>query len=325
MPTRKTEQRLPTNATAAVFGQAEGDATAVLISYHSSPVVKNRTQTYVVFVLDATMQTNAESYRWQIGSETVTTPQGVLEYAHTTEGDAQISVEIRDGASTVLKTLSLTQSVIPLNAELEAMVNTADEVTPTAADPETSRELVNDVRVYIDELAPRSLDGESSLNKLLFAVAYAEAMLVPPTDRAAQTERLAAALEEGTGASFAEQAKNGIGLCQVRPAILAMYRSATPGGSDWLITRREFPHDTEARGTIQTELDTALAELDETRRIDLFNLLRFPKSNLNMTMQLLEAFRNQYYPGQSLPSILADEAKAKTLISQYKEGPFALA
>lgn len=324
MPTRKTEQRLPANSTAADFGQSEGDAAAVLISYHSSPVVKERAQTYVVFVLDAAMQTNAESYRWQIGSDTVDTSQGILEYAHTVEGNAQINVEIRDGASTVLKTLSLTQSVISPNAELEAMINTTDEVTPTAADPETSRELVNDVRVYIDELAPRALDSESSLNKLLFAIAYAEAMLVPPADRAAQAERLASALEEGTGAGFAEQAKNGIGLCQVRPAILAMYRSATPGGSDWLISRREFPGDAEARGTVQTELDTALAELDEARRIDLFNLLRFPKSNLNMAMQLLEALRNQYYPGQSLPSILADETKAKTLISQYKEGPFTL-
>lgn len=324
MPTRKTEQRLPASVTAADLGQAEGDAVAALISYHSSPIVKERLQTYVVFVLDAGMQANAESYRWQIGGDTVTTEQGVLEYSHPAEGDAQISVEIRDGASTVLKTLSLTQTVIPLNAELEALINTADEVTPTAADPETSRELVNDVRVYIDEMAPRALDSDSSLNKLLFCIAYAEAMLVPPTERAEQTARLAATLGEGSGESFAEQAKQGIGLCQVRPAILAMYRSATPGGSDWLIARREFPNNADERDTIQTELNTALAALDEAQRIDLFNLLRFPKSNLAMAMQLLEAMRNQYYPGQNLPSILADEDKAKTLISQYKEGPFAL-
>jgi hypothetical protein len=205
------------------------------------------------------------------------------------------------------------------------MINTPNEVTPTAADPETSRDLVNDVRLYVDEAAPRALDSESSLNKLLFSVAYAEAMLVTPAARSAQTERLAAALEEGASASFAEQTQKGIGLCQVRPAVLAMYLSATPGGSDWLISRREFPHDPDARGTVQTELDTALAQLDEARRVDLFNHLRFPKSNLKMAAQLLEAFRNQYYAGQSLPSILADRDKATTLISQFKGGPFALA
>lgn len=324
MPVRKTERQLPASVSAADLGQTEGDAIAVLVSYHSSPIVKDRMQTYVVFVLDAVMQTNAASFRWQISGNAFTTQHGILEYTHTAEGNAQISVEIRDGASVALKTLSLEQTVIPLNAELETLVNTTDEVAPTAADPETSRELVNDVRVYIDEIAPRALDSESSLNKMLFCVAYAEAMLIPPIDRAAQTDRLANTLEEGTGESFAEQAKEGIGLCQVRPAILAMYRSATPGGSDWLISRREFPHDPDARNAIQTELDTALAALNETQRIDLFNLLRFPKSNLNMAAQLLEAFRNQYYPGEGLPSVITDEDKAKTLISQYKEGPFAL-
>jgi hypothetical protein len=138
-------------------------------------------------------------------------------------------------------------------------------------------------------------------------------------------ERLAAALDEGAGESFADQVQKGMGLCQVRPAVLGMYLSATPSGSDWLISRREFPHDPDARGTMQTELNTALAQLDEAKRIDLFNLLRFPKSNLKMAEQLLEALRTQYYTGQALPSILTDEDKAKTLISQFKEGPFALA
>ncbi len=189
MSIRKTEQRLPANFTAADLGQVEEDAIAVLISYHASPVVKDRMQTYVVLVLDAGMQANASSYRWQVGTDTITTQHGVLEYTPTAEGETQLSVEIRNGGAGVLKTLSLTQTVIPLNAELEAMINTADEVTPTAADPETSRELVNDVRAYIDELAPRSADSESSLNKLLFAVAYPEAMTVVPLDRAAQTEK----------------------------------------------------------------------------------------------------------------------------------------
>ena len=73
------------------------------------------------------------------------------------------------------------------------------------------------------------------------------------------------------------------------------------------------------------ELNLALAQLDEVRRLDLFNLLRFPKSNLGMALKLLEALRVQYFPSEDLPSILADEDKAKNLISQYKEGPFALA
>jgi hypothetical protein len=325
MPIRKTEHRLPANFTADDLGQAQADAGAVLVSYHPSPVVRDRRQTYVAFVLDAAMQANVTSHRWQIGADTVVTEHGVLEYAHTVEGDAQVTVNLLDGANNVLKTLSMAQTVIALNVELEAMINTAEEVAPTAADPETSRELVNDVRSYIDEVAPRSADSESSLNKLLFAVAYAEAMRLPPMDRAAQIEKLATALDEGAAESFADQAQKGMGLCQVRPAALGMSLSATPAGSDWLISRREFPHDPEARTAMQTELTSALAQLDEAKRMDLFNLLRFPKANLKMAALLLEALRNQYYPGQSLPTILADEDKTKTLISQFKEGPFALA
>jgi hypothetical protein len=33
----------------------------------------------------------------------------------------------------------------------------------------------------------------------------------------------------------------------------------------------------------------------------------------------------KYFPAQPLPAILADEAKAKSLIKQYKEGPSAAA
>jgi hypothetical protein len=104
-----------------------------------------------------------------------------------------------------------------------------------------------------------------------------------------------------------------------------MFLSVTPGGTDWIIPRREFPNDAAARGPIQGELRTALAQLDENRRIDLFNLLRFPKSNLAMAVKLLEAMRAQYFPGEDLPAILSNEDKANTLITEFKEGPFALA
>jgi hypothetical protein len=192
-----------------------------------------------------------------------------------------------------------------------------------AADPETSRELVNDVRGYIDELAPRSADPDSTLNRLIFALAYAEAMRVPPADRAAQAERLAAALDQAAPESFADQAETGIGLCQVRPHVLGMYVSATAGGTDWLIDRREFPREEDERSALQHELKADLAQLDEARRVDLFNLLRFPKSNLRMATLLTRELMTQYFPGENLPTILADETKAKSLIEQFKEGPLA--
>ncbi|HEV7241238.1 MAG TPA: hypothetical protein VGQ36_18540 [Thermoanaerobaculia bacterium] len=320
-----TERRLPAGFTAADLGQATADALAALVSFHSSPVVTGRAQTYVVFVLDAALQTNVASYRWQAGTDNVQTTNGVLEYVPAAEGDIEVRVDLVDAGNAVLKTMSVAQSVVTLHPELETLIQQPDEVAAVAADPETSRELVNDVRVYIDELAPRSADPESTLNRLLFAVAYAEALRVPPADRAAGIERLAAALDAGAAESFADQAQNGIGLCQVRPQALAMYVSATAGGSDWLIARRELPSDASARAPVQNELRTALQELAPDRQADLFNMLRFPKSNLRMTMQFLQALMTQYFAGMTLPAILADGSKAKTLVTQFKEGPFVVA
>lgn len=332
MSSRKTESRIPENFQLSDLGQAvaAGDSRCALVSFLTSPLVVDRENVYVLFVTDPALMTAAQSFEWVFSEEagvpiTQTTEHGAISYRPQATGNLNLTVRILGAGNTEQATLALVQEVGLLNTELEAMINQSDEVTPVAADPETSRELVNEIHGYLDQLVPRDADSDSSLNKLVFAIAYAEAMLIPPADRSEQIEKLAFALEEGATASFADQAETGIGLCQVRPQILAMFVSATPGGSDWLISPREFPLDVEARGRIQSELNLALEQLDETRRIDLFNLLRFPKSNLRMAVQLVEALRAQYFAGEDLPSILADEDKAKILISQFKEGPFALA
>jgi len=324
MATRATERRIPAGYDVRDFGESSGDASAALISFHASPVVTGRRQTYVVFVLDAAMQANVESYRWQVGTDSAQSTNGVFEYVPAEEGDIQLTIDLLDAGNTALKSLSLSQEVVALNPELESMMQQAEDVTPVVADPETSRELVNDVRGYIDELAPRSADANSSLNRLIFALAYAEALHVPPPERATQSERLAAALQEGASASFAAQAERGIGLCQIRPQILGMYVGTTATGSDRLIPPRELPRDESARRAARNELRTALEQLDPSLQADLFNLLRFPKSNLRMTVLLVEALRAQYFAGEALSAILPDEDHATSLIDQFKDGPFAM-
>ena len=324
MATRKTEQRLPPGVTPSDLGEAQGDAAAALISFHSSPVVVGRQQTYLVFVLDAGLQGSVESYRWTIGNDTIDTDEGVLEFTPSEEGNLQVNVSLRDSGDAELKALALPQAVGPLNAELETMMEQPDEVSPVAADPETSRELVNDVRGYIDELAPRSADPNSSMNRLIFAIAYAEALHLPPAERGIQLQNLAAALDEGAAPSFVDQAEQGIGLCQVRPHILGMYLNPG-GGSSPFLTPRELPHERSERRSTITDLKNELGQLDPDQQADLFNLLRFPKSNLKMAIKLVEALMAQYFAAEGLPDILSDPDKAKTLIAQYKEGPFALA
>ena len=332
MTVRKTESRIPANFQATDLGEANvaADGRCALISFISSPLVVNRENRYVLFVTDPALAATAQSYEWAFAENadaptTQTSDHGGISYRATEIGTLDLTVRILDSNNAEQASLQLTQEVLPLNSELEDLISDSEQKTPVAADPETSRELVNDVRGYIDELVPRDADDDSSLNKLIFSVAYAEAMLLRPADRALQLEQVAFALNEDAAASFADQSETGIGLCRVRPQVLAMHLSATPAGTDWLIPPREFPHDPAARGPIRKELLQALAELEEPRRLDLFNLLRFPKSNLKMGVHLLEAMRTQYFSGEALPSILADEDKAKLLISEFKEGPFALA
>src|SRR3954470_505572 len=90
-----------------------------------------------------------------------------------------------------------------------------------------------------------------------------------------------------------------------------------------MLPPREFPADEKERAAKLAELRTEFIALDAAQRTDLFNLLRFPKSNLRMAMLLVQKHMATYFPAQSLPGILADEAKAKSLITQYKEGPSA--
>lgn len=325
MPVRITERNLPPGMTAADLGQASGDASAVLVSFHSSPCAVGRLQTYVVFVLEAALHGTVASYRWTVGTTNTPTVDGVFEHTPSAAGELKVDVALLDGGGATLKTLSITQTVVPLNAELEFLIARPDEVAAVADDPETSRELVNDVRVYIDELAPRSADPESSLNKLLFALAYAEAMTVRPPDRAIQTRALAASLAANEAESFTDRASTGIGLCQMRPQILAMFVSATAGGTTPMLPLRDLPRAGPDRVTAVAALRSEFIALAPAQKIDLFNLLRFPKSNLRMAMQLVEKLRERFFPGQALPDILADATKAKSLISQYKEGPTAAA
>jgi hypothetical protein len=324
MPARVTEKNLPPGLAAADLGQTAGDATAALVSYHSSPCAAGRLQTYVVFVLDATLQGSVAAYRWTVGTTNTETTDGVFEHTPSAPGALQVGVALLDSGGTTLKSLSISQTVVALNSELEFLVSRPNEVTAVADDPETSREIVNDVRVYIDELAPRSADPDSSLNKMLFAIAYAEAMNAHPADRSTGNQALAAALALDAAESFTDQSAAGIGLCQVRPQILAMYVSATAGGTTPMLPKREFPNDVAARAEIATALRTEFVALPAPQKIDLFNLLRFPKANLKMAMTLVQEFMAAYFPGKTLPEILANADDAKKLITEYKEGPFAL-
>jgi hypothetical protein len=87
MPARKTESRIPANFQAADLGEAvvAPDGRCALVSFITSPLAVNRENTYIVFVTDAAVSTEAESFEWMFtenagAPSTQTTQFGEIAY-----------------------------------------------------------------------------------------------------------------------------------------------------------------------------------------------------------------------------------------------------
>jgi hypothetical protein len=325
MPVRKTESRLNENFIVGDYGQAVVNSgnTIALISYHTSPVAVSRKQTYIIFILDSALQAAVEKYEWTTPAGNIHTEYGIFEYTPETEGIINLKVNILGNGGIVLESLQLDQTVVYLNVELESLITDETQAGAAASDPETSREIINDIAIYIDWLASREDQDSYLLNKLIFALAYAEALMTPQADREKKNENLSLALENGEDNYFIEGAAGGIGITQLRPQIVAMYTTKTMGANDWLIDRKEFPADINERESIGGGLKQDFLSLEEKWKIDLFNLLRFPKTNLRIAKEMLENLMEQYFPGLTISEIFNDQTKAVSLINQFKQGPFS--
>ncbi len=326
MGVRKTEQQIPSGFNATDLGEAvhDPDDKTALVSFNYNPVVHQRTQTYVVFVLDEALSSQVENFEWSFEnedvSENIVTESGYVEYQPTNEGQFSLKATLKGSTDETLGSLEMQQQVVSPNDELEDLYKQEEEVAPLAGKPETSREVINDYRRYMDELAPRDADPHSTLNRLLFAISYVEVTALPVNERNSKLEQIAGSLDADDSSLFAEEGLTGIGLCKIRPHILGMYLPVTPGGSDWYLERKEY--DLEDYLSTTRKLQTALTELTLEKQIDLFNLIRFPKSNLKMAIQLVHGLKDQYFPGEDLESLITEKDKIKLLLDQFKRGPY---
>ncbi len=66
----------------------------------------------------------------------------------------------------------------------------------------------------------------------------------------------------------------------------------------------EMPQATAARAAADEQLRESLAALDGAARIDLFNLVRFPKSNVVQTARMIEALRDHYFSGANFHDVI---------------------
>ncbi|MEM9920239.1 MAG: hypothetical protein AAF990_19240 [Bacteroidota bacterium] len=320
MPVPKAETRLPFSFQAADLGQtvATGNGHAVLVSYYASPLAQGRKQTYVLFVTNPTLQGNLQNIRWQVNNEDVTNQETVWEFTPADTGSFELNVTLLDNSNVELETLTLTQVVAPVNQELENLIELDDATHPVAGDPTTSREIINDLLVHLHDIADAS--SNEILNRLLFGISYIEANDHDQAARDRLIGQLRTHVNGGQAANFFQDAAPGAGICRLRPEILAM---TIQSGASPLIPWELLPQDDAALQTALTRIRAALAALSENHRIDLFNVLRFPKASLKATKMIVDNIRAQLFSNNSLETIMTNTANATSLLNHFKTGPLA--
>lgn len=323
MTVRKTEKRIPANFQAADLGEASiaSDGRWALISFVTTPLVVSRENVYVAFVTDQTLSASAASFEWSVtengGTPQVqTTDQGEFSYTPAAAGTVGLAVRILDDSKAEQAKLSLDQEVVAVNAELESLIADAqNQPGPGVSNPEVARELINDHNPYYQNVTLQTPESGDAFQQFLFGVVFDGALQRTAADRKQHLANLAESLNDG-GADFASLAARGSGVTGLRLPLLAM---TLPSMLDFT----ELPEAEDQRVLADEQLRQTLAALDEDKRIDLFNLARFPKSNIAQCARILEVLRDRYFPGTNFNDVLTGMSgvRAQFILRQFVEGP----
>ncbi len=331
MSVRKTESRIPGGFTSDDLGLKAVSAThanVILVSFLSSPTAARRIQNYVVFVTDAALAATVNTYEWSFTNGAVTTQTtsvGIAGYTPTNIGMLTVTVNLKNAANVTLHSVNLSQQVISLNEALELKIEQEENNFPGAGNPETSREMINDIRPYIHAILPPA--SNDVYNRALSSLGYARILQTPQLRRNLLIEDLANILNTQP-ANFYAQAKEGMGLCKTRPQLLAMFADnpASAGHTYLDPAALELAAGANAatRTTNAAAIETAFNALSVDVQVDLFNLLRFPKSHVAMAKKIADGLNSRYFAGTGIGATLGITADAKKLITEYETGPIAL-
>ena len=327
MPVRKTESHLPADCDPSELGETvvSRDGGGVLVSFITSPLVVGRGNTYVVFVTDGGLATSVQSFQWSFSENggtphLETTNAGEITYLPQATGTLAVAVRCLDTGGIERAKLELDQAVVDPHAGLEALIAAAaDEPGPTAAHPDVSRELVNDYNAYYQGIRPKTAEPGDGFQRLVFSFIMESALQVDAVRRKADLDAMAAVLNSGS-AGFAALAAKGLGLCRLRPALLAMIVGPH-------LPWTEIPEDYPAHAVAAKKLHRQAAQLPEQTRVDLFNLIRFPKSSITQCGRVIEALRDRYFRASDFNAVISglSGTRAHWIDRHYREGPLSRA
>lgn len=187
---------------------------------------------------------------------------------------------------------------------------------------EASREILYDFWGYVFEAA-NSTEVNGVPSSFLAAVLYNEILSRPKDrwkisgqfiDRSLEIEFAAMDFNTPESFSFGNQIDNTLGVGQLKGETIAMLLGATP----W----REKPQDPKQRGPIDKSIKRDFENLPIETKIEIFNLLRFPKSNISLCAQLLTRLKNRpnRRPNLTQQQFLRDEAAIQIIATEYNIG-----
>jgi hypothetical protein len=350
---RITESRLSPGYSASDLGDAvevsaPGGGKYVLVGYLTSPLRQGTLQEYVLFAIEAP----ADEYRWSIspppgGSAVMITTQiGSMSNWYDELGAHDLQVEIVE-SGTVVATLTLTQEVVPPDPVLE---NRLGGYRSQLADNE--REIGNDLAAYIWQAAAAT--GPNGVPSGLVTAILIQEMGARGAKRGSvygelsaksgdynsvredQADRLADEYEYGKAKPvvYPDGAIGPMGPSfppiprTIGPGQLGLWTVASIVGAPPLIpwveadvTGATFPKM--KRWLVLGSAVSAFRQLSYLNQVDVFNLARFPKSNVELIARLLAKLKNRTHrwPTTASDDVLADPHLIEIIGSEYRDGP----
>ena len=331
MPVRKTESRIPANFQASDFGEAvvAPDGRCALVSFITSPLVVNHENVYVLFVTNAGLAASAKSFEWTFSendiSTTETTEHGEISYTPRSTVRLSMIVRILGAANAEQAKLTLTQDVMPLDGELEALITSAsNDPGPGLTNLDVVRELINDHNIYYQAVTLHAPEPGDAFKRFVFNMVFDGALQRTAAQRKQHIVTVAQSLNS-QGTDFATLAGQGVGVSAIRLALLAMTLQKEQGNPTPLLNWTELPEPANKRDFADEQVRQTLAALDEAARIDLFNLARFPKSNITQCAHILESLRDRYFGVTNFNDVLTGMSgiRAQRIVQHYKRGPLS--
>lgn len=324
MSARKTESRIPAGLQPTDLGEAvtSADGRSCLVSFVTAPLAALRKNTYVAFVTDAALASSVQSFEWSFvedgGTPTIkTTAFGQIDYVPSAEGYLELTVRLLGAGSSEEARLALTQQIGLLHAGLEGRIAEAsDKPGPGVGSTDVMRELVNDHNPYYFNVTLQAPEAGDGFKRFVFRTIYGGALIRTPAARGEHLDRVAESLNTGAP-DFVAAVAPGLGVAAVRMPLVAML---LPPNS---IPFTELPESDAGRAAADEQLRAKLAALGESDRLDLFNLVRFPKSNITTCGRILEALRDKFFSGVNFDDVLTKMSgtMADWIALNYHKGP----